>query len=219
MLTQLHYTLTKVKKVKSYYMTPLRNKVKYLEEPLRSVMENHQPKQWCGGKRYLEREVRRREADGVEVYSVLQVVSAEHRDGLSQASLCTHINNSINAQCFFTQSWQCKCCMQSSCTHIPSKHVLQLGDGIGHRHWRGPWRKAKVRILCTDTKLDGRHRNDVVHVNIHSIDGSDGSLQTLHALRALAVLQRTLIANGARFVFFTLLRPRIWILKDRTVGR
>lgn len=51
-------------------------------------------------------------------------------------------------------------------------------------------------------------------MDVHSVNGRDGALQTLHSLGTLAVLQRALVSDRPGFVLFALLRPRVRILND-----
>lgn len=100
-------------------------------------------------------------------------------------------------------------------THVAGEGVLQLGDGVGHRHWRGAWGQAEVGVLGADAELDGRHGQDVVHVDVHPVDGRDGAVEPLHALRAFPVLKRTLVTDWTRLMLLILLRARIGVLEEK----
>lgn len=101
-----------------------------------------------------------------------------------------------------------------STTHIGGECVLKLADRIGHRHWGRARRQAEIGVFGADAKLNGGHGQHGVHVEVNAVDGRDGAaLESVHSLRAFAMLQRALVSNGTWFVlFFRLLRTCVRVL-------
>lgn len=59
--------------------------------------------------------------------------------------------------------------------YIGGKCILKLVDRIGYGHWGGAGWEAKIRVFGTDAKLNWRHRQHRVHMEVHTIDRCDGA--------------------------------------------